>query len=69
MPTKKTVSKIGKPQIAYMSKILEGWQEKDLKTAVEVEEYFKNPDNRLLAGSGKDSGRLDFDLDDIFEKP
>ena len=65
----KTVSKIGKPQIAYMSKILEGWQEKDLKTAVEVEEYFKNPDNRLLAGSGKDSGRLDFDLDDIFEKP
>ena len=36
----KTVAKINKPQIAYMSKILDGWQEKNLKTAAEVEEYF-----------------------------
>ena len=52
-----------------MSKILDGWQEKNLKTAAEVEEYFKNPDNRLLSGTSKNADRLDFNLDDIFEKP
>lgn len=67
----KTVSKIGKPQIAYMSKIIDGWLEKDLKTSEEVEAYFKNPENRLLASSGASgkSERLDFDLEDIYEKP
>lgn len=68
----KTISKIGKPQIAYMAKILDGWLEKDLKTPEEVEAYFKNPENRLLNGTNGNSSkseRLDFDLDDIFERP
>ena len=68
----KTISKIGKPQIAYMAKILDGWLEKDLKTPEEVEAYFKNPENRLLngtSGNASKSERLDFDLDDIFERP
>ena len=64
----KTVSKINRPQISYMSKILESWYDKGLKTPEEVEEYFKNTSDRKKKPTGGD-GRLDFDLDEIFEKP
>jgi DNA replication protein DnaD len=64
----KTVAKINKPQFAYMDKMLAGWQEKGLSTSGEVDAYFKNPANRLLGGAASD-GRLDFELDEIFEKP
>lgn len=64
----KTVAKINKPQFAYMDKMLAGWQEKGLSTSGEVDAYFKNPENRLLGGAASD-GRLDFELDEIFEKP
>lgn len=64
----KTVAKINKPHFVYMDKMLAGWQEKGLSTPGEVDEYFKNPDNRVLGGTvGND--RLDFSLDDIFERP
>ncbi|MGN1120803.1 MAG: DnaD domain protein [Eubacteriales bacterium] len=69
----KTVAKINKPQIAYMAKILDGWQEKGLKSAAEVEKYFEDPANRAphtaSSGKGTSDGRLEFNLDDIFEKP
>ena len=65
----KTVAKINKPQIAYMSRILEGWLEKGLTTRAAVEEYFGNPDNRANGAPEKAGGRLEFNLDDIFEKP
>ena len=61
----KTVAKINKPQISYMSKILEGWHEKGLKTPEEVDRFFANADN---SSSGETDGRLTFNLDDIFEK-
>ena len=64
----KTVAKINKPQFAYMDKMLAGWQEKGLSTSGEVDAYFKNPANRLIGGAASD-GRLDFELDEIFEKP
>lgn len=64
----KTVAKINKPQFTYMDKMLAGWQEKHLSTSGEVDAYFKNPENRLLGGAASD-GRLDFELDEIFEKP
>lgn len=64
----KTVAKINKPQFAYMDKMLAGWQEKHLSTPEDVDAYFKNPANRLLGGAASD-GRLDFELDEIFEKP
>lgn len=64
----KTVAKINKPQFTYMDKMLAGWQEKGLSTSGEVDAYFKNPENRLLGGAASD-GRLDFELDEIFEKP
>ena len=64
----KTVAKINKPQFTYMDKMLAGWQEKGLSTSGEVDAYFKNPANRLLGGAASD-GRLDFELDEIFEKP
>lgn len=64
----KTVAKINKPHFVYMDKMLAGWQEKGLSTPMEVDEYFKNPDNRVLGGTvGND--RLDFSLDEIFERP
>lgn len=64
----KTVAKINKPHFVYMDKMLAGWQEKGLSTPMEVDEYFKNPENRVLSGTvGND--RLDFSLDDIFERP
>ena len=64
----KTVAKINKPHFVYMDKMLAGWQEKGLSTPVEVDEYFKNPENRVLGGTvGND--RLDFSLDEIFERP
>lgn len=64
----KTVAKINKPHFVYMDKMLAGWQEKGLSTSGEVDAYFKNPDNRVLSGTvGND--RLDFSLDDIFERP
>lgn len=64
----KTVAKINKPHFVYMDKMLAGWQEKGLSTSGDVDEYFKNPDNRVLGGTvGND--RLDFSLDDIFERP
>ena len=64
----KTVAKINKPHFVYMDKMLAGWQEKGLSTPVEVDAYFKNPDNRVLSGTvGND--RLDFSLDEIFERP
>ena len=64
----KTVAKINKPQFAYMDKMLAGWQDKHLSTPEDVDAYFKNPENRLLGGAASD-GRLDFELDEIFEKP
>ena len=63
----KTVAKINKPQISYMSKILESWYEKNLTTPKEVEEYFSNPKNKDKGTSS--DGRLEFNLDDIFEMP
>lgn len=64
----KTVAKINKPHFVYMDKMLAGWQEKGLSTPMDVDEYFKNPDNLVLSGTvGND--RLDFSLDDIFERP
>lgn len=64
----KTVSKINKPQVSYMSKILEGWYEKGLKTPDEVEAFIKNQSSEKSKKSGSGE-RLDFNLDDIFEKP
>ena len=64
----KTVAKINKPQFAYMDKMLAGWQDKHLSTPEDVDAYFKNPANRLIGGAASD-GRLDFELDEIFEKP
>lgn len=64
----KTVAKINKPHFVYMDKMLAGWQEKGLSTPGEVDEYFKNPDNRVLSGAAS-SDRLDFSLDEIFERP
>ncbi len=63
----KTVAKINKPQISYMSKILESWYEKNLTTPEEVEQYFSNPKNKDNGTSS--DGRLEFNLDDIFEMP
>lgn len=60
----KTVAKINKPQITYMSRILEGWHEKGLKTPSEVDEYFKTSASKKEQTDG-----LDFDMDDIFERP
>ena len=62
----KTVAKINKPQISYMSKILESWYEKGLKTPEEVDRFFANPDNTSKEPA---DGRLNFNLDDIFEQP
>jgi len=62
----KTVAKINKPQISYMSKILESWHEKGLKTPEEVDKFFSSADNAVHSDS---DGRLSFNLDDIFEKP
>jgi DNA replication protein DnaD len=64
----KTVAKINKPHFVYMDKMLAGWQEKGLSTPGEVDEYFKNPDNRVLSGT-VENDRLDFSLDEIFERP
>ncbi len=61
----KTVAKINKPQIAYMSKILETWRDKGIKTAEDVETYASKPDG----AQAPSDGRLDFDLNDFFEKP
>lgn len=68
MAYEKTVAKINKPQFSYMDKMLAGWQDKHLSTPEDVDAYFKNPANRLLGGAASD-GRLDFELDEIFEKP
>lgn len=68
MAYEKTVAKINKPQFSYMDKMLAGWQDKHLSTPEDVDAYFKNPENRLLGGAASD-GRLDFELDEIFEKP
>lgn len=66
----KTVAKINKPQISYMSKILEGWHEKGLTTPEEVDDYFKNPANRGTSAEKTAAGeRMAFNLDDIFEVP
>ena len=62
----KTVSKINKPKISYMSKILEDWHEKGLKTPDEVDRFFANSESKAPE---KDDGRLSFNLDDIFEMP
>lgn len=64
----KTVAKINKPQVSYMSKILESWYEKGLKTPSEVDSFFEKTQT-VTATPQKDDGRLDFNLDDIFEKP
>lgn len=64
----KTVAKINKPHFVYMDKMLAGWQEKGLSTSGEVDAYFKNPDNRVL-GDTVGNDRLDFSLDEIFERP
>lgn len=64
----KTVAKINKPQVSYMSKILESWYQKGLKTVSEVEDFFKNQSSEKSTQTSSD-GRLDFNLDDIFEKP
>lgn len=61
----KTVAKINKPQVNYMSKILESWHEKGLKTPEEVDSFFASTDKPEAASDG----RLTFNLDDIFEKP
>jgi wyosine [tRNA(Phe)-imidazoG37] synthetase (radical SAM superfamily) len=60
------VAKINKPQISYMSKILESWYEKGLKTPEEVDRFFANSESKAPE---KDDGRLSFNLDDIFEMP
>ena len=62
----KTVAKINKPQISYMSKILEGWHEKGLKSPEEVVAFYSNAENQAKETA---DGRLTFNLDDIFEKP
>ncbi len=62
----KTVAKINKPQIAYMAKILESWKDKDLMTPAAVDEFFSTSANRHDKSS---DGRLEFDLEAIFEKP
>ena len=64
----KTVAKINKPHFVYMDKMLAGWQEKGLSTSGEVDAYFKNPENRVLSGAAS-ADRLDFSLDEIFERP
>ena len=62
----KTVAKINKPQVSYMSKILESWHEKGLKTPEEVDKFFASADKPVSEDA---DGRLTFNLDDIFEKP
>lgn len=62
----KTIAKINRPQISYMSKILESWYQNGLKTPEQVEEFFKKGEKK---STGNKSGRLEFNLDDIFEKP
>ncbi len=62
----KTVAKINKPQVSYMSKILESWYEKGLKTPEEVDSFFASADKPEMVDT---DGRLTFNLDDIFEKP
>lgn len=64
----KTVAKINKPHFVYMDKMLAGWQEKGLSTSGEVDAYFKSPENRVLSGAAS-ADRLDFSLDEIFERP
>lgn len=64
----KTVAKINKPQVSYMSKILESWHEKGLKTPQAVDEFFAHTASDS-PNAEKNDGRLDFNLDDIFEKP
>ena len=61
----KTIAKINKPQVSYMSKILESWHENGLKTPEDVDAYYKKNKESENAGGGK----LDFDLEDFFEKP
>lgn len=62
----KTIAKINKPQISYMSKILESWHEKGLKTPEEVDKFFSSEEKASKVDS---DGRLSFNLDDIFEMP
>lgn len=62
----KTVAKINKPQVSYMSKILESWSDKGLKTPAEVDAFFSSSS---VNGKTDSDGRRDFNLEDIFEKP
>ena len=62
----KTVAKINKPQVSYMSKILESWHEKGLKNPEEVDKFFLSEQKTTSTDS---DGRLSFNLDDIFEVP
>lgn len=61
----RTVAAIGKPRIAYMTKILEDWHAKGLSTPEEVAAFYQDG----KTGGKTGDGRLDFDLEDIFEKP
>lgn len=61
----KTISSINKPKVQYMSKILEGWHEKGLKTVKEVDDFLSEEKQQKES----DDGRLNINLEDIFELP
>lgn len=64
-----TVNSISKPSVQYMSKIIEDWYNNgvtDVQTAKSLREK-KQAQNENDKKNG--DGGLDFDLDDIFERP
>ena len=65
----KTVAKINKPQVAYMSKILINWHENGLQTPEQVNEFFSSQSSSSLSAASPSDGRLDINLEDYFEKP
>ena len=66
----KTVAKINKPQVAYMSKILINWHENGLQTPEQVNEFFSSQSSSSsLSTASSSDGRLDINLEDYFEKP
>ena len=63
----RTIERIGKPKIAYMSTILKDWHENGLDTPEKVAEFIEQHKGEVR--KTETNGRLSFDMEDIFEKP
>lgn len=67
----RTISLISKPSLPYMSKILENWYREGIDTADKVRESLEKQGQKSKAKSGKynKDSDLNFDFEDIYEKP